>query len=177
MELHRRMGHIALETARKLVKNGLVTGVRLNANSHVEPVFCESCVYAKVTRKLVAKVRDGERAKNFGDDVHSDVWGPAPVETLLGRQYYVSFTDDATREPTLFFLKKKLETFTSYKSYQALVQTQHGTTICSSIRSWWRISRQRIYSLPQECWNCQQAYRSRHASAQWSCRMTQSHDP
>ena len=29
----------------------------------------------------------------------------------------------------MFFLKKESETFASYKFYQALVQTQHGTTI------------------------------------------------
>src|ERR1700732_4636330 len=59
MELHRRMGHISPGIAKKLVDNGLVTGVRIIESSG-DTVFCESCVYAKATRKPVAKEREGE---------------------------------------------------------------------------------------------------------------------
>ena len=54
-QFHRRMGHISTEVARKLVDNGFVTGVRLETTPSGEPHFCESCVYAKATRKPVAK--------------------------------------------------------------------------------------------------------------------------
>ena len=35
-----------------------------------EPTFCEACVYAKATRKPVAKERVGEHATEFGAEVH-----------------------------------------------------------------------------------------------------------
>ena len=78
-QLHRRMGHISPVIARKLVENNLVTGVRLETTPSGDPFFCESCVYAKATRKVIPKAREGERADVFAGEVHSDLWGPAPV--------------------------------------------------------------------------------------------------
>ncbi|PPR00726.1 hypothetical protein CVT24_000950 [Panaeolus cyanescens] len=64
-------------------------------------------------------VREGDRAKEFGDEVHSDLWGPAPVETLRGKKYYVSFIDDKTRLTSIHFLRAKSDTFEAYKEYEA----------------------------------------------------------
>jgi hypothetical protein len=95
MELHCCMGHISPTIAKKLVNNGLVTGVRLNDSSD-NIVFCKYCVYAKATCKPVPKACEGERATEFGGEIHSDLWGPAPVSTICGHPYYVTFTDDKT---------------------------------------------------------------------------------
>lgn len=89
MELHRRMGHISPTVARR---------------------FCEACVYAKATRKPVAKERAGERAKEFAAEVHTDVWGPAPVQTL-------------------HLLRQKSEAFTAYQQFEAWCRTQHGVAV------------------------------------------------
>ncbi len=61
-QLHRRMGHISPEVARRLVEKGFVTGIKLDKSSG-EPQFCESCIYAKATRKPVSKARRG-RTRN-----------------------------------------------------------------------------------------------------------------
>lgn len=55
MELHRWMGHIAPASARKLVENGLVTGIALDPNSREE--HCEACIFAYATREPVPKPR------------------------------------------------------------------------------------------------------------------------
>jgi Reverse transcriptase (RNA-dependent DNA polymerase)/gag-polypeptide of LTR copia-type/Integrase core domain/GAG-pre-integrase domain/Zinc knuckle len=128
MELHRRMGHISPGIAKKLVKNGLVTGIRIDDSSN-GVVFCESCVYAKATRKPVAKEREGERATEFGGEVHTDLWGPAPVATIRGRRYYVTFTDDKTRMTYLHLLKRKSDTLAAYKDFEAECLTQHKARI------------------------------------------------
>jgi transposase InsO family protein len=128
MELHRRMGHIAPSVARRLAENGLVSGVKVDLSSG-ESVYCESCVYAKATRKPIAKERQGERAKEFADEVHTDLWGPAPVETFGGRRYYVSFTDDKTRLTYLHLLRQKSEAFAAYKGFESWCQTQHGARV------------------------------------------------
>jgi hypothetical protein len=70
-ELHRRMGHIAPEAAKRLVKDGLVTGIKLDGSTEIKS--CESCEYAKMTRKPVAKERKEKRAAAMGDVIHSDV--------------------------------------------------------------------------------------------------------
>jgi hypothetical protein len=84
-ELHRRMGHIAPEAARRLVKAGLVEGIELDESE--EPKSCDSCAYAKTTRKAVGKERERPRAKAMGDEIHSDLWGPAQVRTPQHKEY------------------------------------------------------------------------------------------
>ena len=57
---HQQIGHISPDTARKLVKDKMVTGVQLEYTLYGRPFFCASCVYAKATRKLVPKMHEGE---------------------------------------------------------------------------------------------------------------------
>ena len=44
--------------------------------------------------KPITKIQEGEQSKEVGTLTWSDVWGPTPIETLGGRRYYVTFTDD-----------------------------------------------------------------------------------
>ncbi|KZT68540.1 hypothetical protein DAEQUDRAFT_671082, partial [Daedalea quercina L-15889] len=92
MDLHRRLGHIAPRAIRELVSNGRITGVTLVPSD--EPEVCEVCIRAKSTRQPVPKEREGERAEEFGEEIHSDLWGAARIATLGGRKHYISFTDD-----------------------------------------------------------------------------------
>jgi len=122
------MGHIAPSAACRLAENGLVSGVKVDLSSG-EPTFCESCVYAKATRKPIAKVREGERAKEFADEVHTDLWGPVPVATLGGRSYYISFTDDKTRLTYLHLLRRKSEALSTYRDFKAWCRNQHNANV------------------------------------------------
>jgi hypothetical protein len=49
------MGHIAYDTARKLVEKELVTGVKLIDT--LKPEICKACVKAKAQRKPIPKKR------------------------------------------------------------------------------------------------------------------------
>jgi Pol polyprotein, beta-barrel domain/GAG-pre-integrase domain len=91
-ELHRHMGHISPEVARKLVQEGTVTGLDVDMSS--QPGFCTACAQAKPTRKSVPQKREGPRAMRIGEKVHSDVWGPANPQSYDGKEFFVSFTDD-----------------------------------------------------------------------------------
>ena len=122
MELHRRMGHILPIVARRLAENGLVSSLKFDLLKD-EPTFCEACVYAKATRKPIAKERVGKRATEFGAEVHMDVWGPAPVETIGGRRYYITFTDDKTRLMYLHLLRQKSKAFAAYQDFEAWCRT------------------------------------------------------
>ena len=123
------MGHILAGIMRRLVDNGFVTGICLELLSPHEPYFCESCVYAKATCKPIPKARAGECATKFGDEVHSDLWGPAPVETKGGRRYYITFTDDMSRLTHLYLLHLKSEAFEAFKQYEAWCKTHLGIAI------------------------------------------------
>jgi len=54
-QFHRRMSHVSIKTACKLVKDKHVLNLRLEDVSDIDNFFCESCVYAKATRKSVPK--------------------------------------------------------------------------------------------------------------------------
>ena len=123
------MGHISLDVARKLVMKGFVTGVRLDETESGDPFFCELCVYAKATRKPILKARQGEQASMFRGEIHSDLWGPAPVAMKSGRRYYITFTDDKTRLTHLHLLQSKGEAFKAYKQFEAWCKTQFGVPV------------------------------------------------
>jgi len=82
MELHRRLGHITPAAVKKLVKGSLVSGIAMTYDGK-ESTFCASCTYAKATRKPLPKARDNANcATAFGEEIHSDLWGPTPIQTL-----------------------------------------------------------------------------------------------
>jgi hypothetical protein len=63
------------------------------------------------------------QANKFGAEVHLDVWGPSPVQTLGGHKYYVTFTDDHTCYMCINLLRTKDEAFGAYKAFAAWVET------------------------------------------------------
>ena len=86
-EIHRRMGHIAPETIKRMVSKGIIQGVEIDLTTEIQQ--CDSCEYAKATRKPIQRTREGPRASKFGNEIHSDVWGPSPIQTPGHKEYYV----------------------------------------------------------------------------------------
>jgi hypothetical protein len=75
-ELHSRLGHISPEAAKAMVEKGLVIGIHLDEPK--APGMFDSCEFAKGSRKAIVCKQKTDR---FGDEIHPDVWGPAPVMT------------------------------------------------------------------------------------------------
>ena len=94
-----------------------------------KPFFCSSCIYVKVTRKPVPKVREGEQAKEFGGEVHLDLWGKSSVESRGGKSYYVTFINNKTQLTHLYLLKTKDKMARTYKRYEAWVEVHMGKKI------------------------------------------------
>ena len=63
--------------------------------------------------------------------MHSDVWGPAPVRSLGGSRYYVTFIDDSTRKVWVYFLKNKFDVFAIFKQWKADVKNQTSLSVKS----------------------------------------------
>ncbi|KAL5483092.1 hypothetical protein ACEPAI_8321 [Sanghuangporus weigelae] len=126
--LHARLGHISPVTAAQMVKKGVILGVKLD-DSSPWLASCESCIYGRSTRKEISKSRAGKLAKKFRDEIHSDLWGPAPVQSIGGKQYYVTFTDDSRRYSAIFILRSKSQTLNAYKTFANWCLTQHGVKI------------------------------------------------
>ena len=97
-QFHRRMGHISPEVARKLVEKGFATGIRLETTASGDPFFCESCVYAKSTRKPVQETRQSARSlrrQNYGEDSDDE-----QVTQALGIQVEVAASGVTGRHST-----------------------------------------------------------------------------
>ena len=125
--LHRRLAHISPDAIRKMVKNGSIEGIQLIDDGST--LTCETCEQAKATRKEIRKEREAPLAAAFGDEVHTDLWGPSPVPSLGGRAYYVTFTDDYSRFTKLTPLRTKDQTLEAYKSFASWAHTQHGVKV------------------------------------------------
>ena len=82
IELHRRLGHIAVESACKLVTSGAITGVELDLTS--PEADCNVCIYTHTTRLPIPKIKISLPAKDFSDEIHTNVWRPAPTPTYQG---------------------------------------------------------------------------------------------
>jgi transposase InsO family protein len=126
-EVHQRLGHIGHEHLRQLIKRGLVTGIELDEES--KPTFCESCEWGKKHRKPIQKVWEDPKPKAVGEEVHSDLWGKAPVKTINGREYASTFIDGCSSHTRVFLMWAKDETFDSYKTYKAWLKTQYDILI------------------------------------------------
>jgi len=111
------MGHISTDTPIKLVKNHLVDGIELDKLQDTIREICKFCLYSKMTQKPISKGSELEASGKIGDEIHTNVWGPAPVETPQHKRYYVTFTDKTTHYLVAFLMHKKSETL---KSFQAL---------------------------------------------------------
>src|SRR6267154_3594295 len=64
------------------------------------------------------------RAKAYGEIIHTDLWGPAQTTSIGGSSYYMSFTDDYSRETAVTFLKQKSEALEAFRHYEARLTTQ-----------------------------------------------------
>lgn len=116
-ELHRRMGHIAPEAAKRLITEGSIGGIILDNTTVIKN--CASCIHAKTHWKAIHKIHKEPRAAEFSDEIHSDLWGPSPVRTPGQTEYFASFTDDNTRWSSVDLLRMKDGTFQSFKNFEA----------------------------------------------------------
>ena len=125
MDLHRCLGHISPAAITRLVDRKILNGINIR-DRDVE--FCEVCALAKIKRRPFPKSRT-HPARNIGDVVHTDLWGPAQVIGLGGGQYAVTFIDERSRFGVLGFTHTKGESFQEYKNYESWLRVQFGWDI------------------------------------------------
>jgi len=109
-----------------MISTGMVKGIELDPNLKEE--FCEACTKA-ISMQQPYPHKSSTRAENYGKRVHWDLWGPASVKSLGGKNYSAMRKDDATREVKVYFQVKKSETFETYKKDKAWIKTHKGNPI------------------------------------------------
>ena len=127
-ELHTHLSHVAPSMIRDMLTKGMVEGVKLDP-MHSTMGQCKSCEYGKAIRNPIGTVHEPKRCERFGDEVHTDLWGPSDIQTPGHKKFYMSFTNDYTRYTHLYLLAAKSNTFNAYKMYVAWAKMQRGTVI------------------------------------------------
>ena len=84
---------------------------------------CEFCQFAK-HHHLSSSPRVNKRASAPFELVHSDVWGPCPVMSPTGFQYFVTLVNDYSRTTWLYLMKNSFELFSYFRAFHAEIHTQ-----------------------------------------------------
>jgi hypothetical protein len=127
-ELHRRLGHVGVETCCDAVWRGMVNGIKL-VNLQAPAIMCEPCARSKAAEKSFPKESTTPHATEYGSRIHLDVWGPLPTRGVGGKEYMFTLTDEHTHEVVIYFLNKKSEVFATYKLFEAWVAVQQNTKV------------------------------------------------
>ena len=118
--LHQRMGHPPFDLLRTCYPS-MFRGVL------DEKLFCNACHMAKLRRTSFKYLND--RCLSPFECIHSDVWGPCPVESLTGCRYFVIFVDDYSRTMWLHLLKSKAEVPQILIHFCNMISNQFGKKI------------------------------------------------
>ena len=120
---HQRLGHMSEKGMKTLLSKGKLPDLK-----NVDVGLCEDCIFGKQKKVSFTKIGKTPKAERL-ELVHTDVWGPSPVSSLVGSLYYVTFIDDSTRKLWVYFLKKKSEVFDTFRKWKAMVENETGLKI------------------------------------------------
>jgi hypothetical protein len=116
MMWHRKLGHMSERGLKILAEQKLLPGLK-----KVSLPFCEHCVTSKQHRLKFSS--SSARSKAILELIHSDVW-QAPVLSLGGAKYFVSFIDDYSRRCWVYPIKNKADVFPVFKIFKARVELE-----------------------------------------------------
>ena len=126
-ELHLRLNHMPRAAIRQLARAGSLNGLPRSIADNTEGDFCEDCVNGKLTR--APHTKPAVRAERPLYRVFSDVHGPVPTYSRRGHVYWVSFIDDHSRFPAVYFITKKSDVFDAFRKYKAWAENITGRRI------------------------------------------------
>ena len=110
--LHCRLGHLSFQVLSRMFPS-------LFASCCKDKLVCDVCELAKHTRATYPS--SSERSQTPFEIVHSDVWGPSVVTSLLGERWFVTFIDGFSQYTWLYLLKQKCDVLPALKDFYALI--------------------------------------------------------
>src|SRR5258706_233751 len=126
-ELHARLNHIPCSAIQCLVWSRALPGLPRSANGDSRGDFCEDCINGKLTR--APHTKPAARAERPLSRIFSDVHGPLPVHSRRGHSYWVTFIDDYSCFPAVYFIAKKSDVFEAFRKFKAWAENVTGQRI------------------------------------------------
>ncbi|KAM2437268.1 hypothetical protein ACFX1W_014395 [Malus domestica] len=120
---HSRLGHPSSTIFRKVLSGNKLA---LQGKSSVD-FFCSDCAIAK-NHKLPFHPAGSSTSHSLAL-LHCDVWGPAPVTSVSGFQYYLLLVDDYTKYSWFFPLRRKSEVYSTFVTFKNYVEKSVGNQI------------------------------------------------
>ena len=112
---HSRLGHALSSRVQQLVSRGLL------GSMSKDNFDCTSCQLGK---QPALSFNNSESISNsIFELIHSDIWGPSPVASIGGSQYFVVFIDDYSRYSWIFPMKSRSEILPIYNNFAKIVET------------------------------------------------------
>ena len=131
--LHVRLGHLNVDSIRRMIEEGMVEGIPKDLNLSGVELNCPHCLAGKATRlpypsKRAEVVGDG-RVMSIGDEIVSDSFGPITPTSRNGNRFVVEFIDVASRFAFMFPIPSLDLIGAKYIVFRNLVLTQCGVKI------------------------------------------------
>ena len=129
---HRRLGHLATDSVTQMVRRGLVKGMEIEGG-HSTKTPCEPCLKGKQTRSDIPRSSE-TRTQTILGRVFSDVCGKMSTRSHDGFEYFVTWTDDASRKVYVTGLRAKSDVLQALKHFvsEAELETGHRVKILRS---------------------------------------------
>uniref|UniRef100_A0A1Y1M571 Integrase catalytic domain-containing protein n=1 Tax=Photinus pyralis TaxID=7054 RepID=A0A1Y1M571_PHOPY len=121
---HRRLGHISVDTIKKISEEGLVEGVNI---TNCDKFYCEDCQLGKMTR--ATHKATSKRPSSKGEYVHADLCGPMEEIGIGGMRYFLLIKDEATSFRFTYLIKSKEEVCDCLSSFISMVRTQNDIRV------------------------------------------------
>ena len=64
------------------------------------------------------------KSKGPLDYLYLDLWGPSKVSSMGGTTYMLTIIDDLSRKIWVFFLKQKIDVFSTLKDWKTMIEKQ-----------------------------------------------------
>ncbi|KAL3634153.1 hypothetical protein CASFOL_021207 [Castilleja foliolosa] len=123
---HRRLGHSSYDVVTRALRD---CNIPFDNKKADDSSICSPCVLAK-SHKLPFNLSNSVAIACF-DLIHTDLWGPAPIDSVNGYKYYVTYIDDHSKFTWIYLLKLKSEVVNTFIHFHSYVKTQFNAKIKS----------------------------------------------
>ena len=117
---HHRFCHVGNSTIKKLAEANRVIGLD---DAKMDRHTCEACCIGKATKTACATLKS-RQSREVCELIHSDLCGPMPVKSIGGSRYFITFTDDFSRNVTIMCISSKEEVKSCVKNYIARIERE-----------------------------------------------------